>query len=148
LFKSTKVFRRPFEGSSFERESGFGEVDLDAVRSAFEAAPNVGLGFADEILQEALRRIPGDPGLRVEQAQRRRRDDGLLHRPVSMRLGLPQVVRRVGLVAERPGREDGELAGVAVLERDGNAFWGEGGRAHRTSGITDLAEGVVRYASE
>jgi hypothetical protein len=54
-----------------DRESAFGEVDLDAVGAAGERAPDVALRLGDEVVEELLPLIAVDPGGRVEQAERR-----------------------------------------------------------------------------
>jgi hypothetical protein len=92
-------------GIELEREPRFGEVDLDLVRAALEAASDVCLGLAEQIVDERLPRIALDPVLRVEKAERGGRDDSLFEGPGRGALTLLEVCLRIGPVAERPARQ-------------------------------------------
>src|SRR5439155_1426256 len=63
--------------------------------------------------------------LRVQEAQRRSRNDGLLHRAAGVLAGLVQELRRVGAVAKRARGQARQLAGVTVGERDRHAAGAE-----------------------
>jgi len=103
-----------------ERQARLGEIDLDG-RASLEAATDLGGRLSDEVLDERLAGIAGDPVPGIHQADRRCRDHGLLQLGGGLALGPVEI--RVGLsrVAERRGRQDWQLAGVAILERDRHA---------------------------
>ena len=85
------------------RQPPLGEVDLHLVRALLQAAAHLGLVLAQQVVDELLARVAGDPFGRIHEAQRRRRDDRLLHRHVRVALRDVEVAVRVA-VAERPAR--------------------------------------------
>lgn len=98
-------------------EAPLGEVDGDAGRPGLEGPPYVALALVGQVALELLLRVAVDLALEgVEQVQHRRRDDGLLDRPVRVAHRLREGVSGVGLVPERPAGEAGEPAAVAVGE--------------------------------
>ena len=85
----------------------------DAVRAAQEAAAHLALVLAQQVFEEGLARIVGDARGRIEEAQRRGRDDRLLDRHARQPHRLGQIVVGVRAIAERPPGEPRPLAGVA-----------------------------------
>src|SRR5665213_993781 len=63
-----------------DRKPPFGEVDLHLVGAQLQAAANLGDMFSQQIIDKALAGVSGNARLRIEQAQRRRRDHRLLDR--------------------------------------------------------------------
>ena len=104
-----------------ERQPPFGEVDLDLVRALAQARADLGLVLRQEVVDELLAGVPGDPRGGVHQAQSRGRDDRLLDRHVSMAQGHIQVVVRSPCVAERAAGQSRHPAGVPGGERDPEA---------------------------
>jgi hypothetical protein len=104
LLSATKSRSSPIE---LARETALGEVDLHLVRAGVERSPDVRLALADQVVQERLARVALDPIQRVEQAEGRGGDDGLLHRYVRAVLCLLQVARRVRTEPEGRRREPG-----------------------------------------
>ncbi len=111
-------------GVELDAEAPLGEVELDR-RPGGEAASDVRRRLADEVVDERLPGIAGDPGPRVEQRDGRRRDDGLLERGLRVLHRALEVFRRVGRVAERARGQDRKLASVAVREGNRHAARGE-----------------------
>ena len=109
--------QQPARRVQLERQARLGEVDLD-VRPAIQATADLGGGLTDEVLDERLARVARQAVTRVQQAQRRGGDDRLLQG--CLRVGSRGVDVRPGLrrVTEGAGRQERELAGVAVLERN------------------------------
>ena len=102
-------------------QPALGEIDLHAVGAGVEGRTDVLLALVHQVGDEGLARIAVDPVLRIDQRDRRGRNDRLLHRPAGMGLRRGDVAPRIGRVAKRPGGEHRQLAGVAVLERDRHA---------------------------
>ncbi len=84
-----------------ERQPAFGEVELYDVGAGVQAAADVRLGLGGQVVQEGFAGVVGDAVGWVEQAQRRRCDDRLLHREAGVALCFPQVGLGVHLVSER-----------------------------------------------
>ena len=118
LFRSMKLLRRFPGGIDLHRQPSFGEVDLNLVRALLQAAANLGFVLAQQIVDELLARIARDPFGRIHEAQRRGRDDRLLHRHVRVAHGDVQVAVRIALVAERAAGQPRHAAGMAGRERN------------------------------
>ena len=116
-----EVPEKPARRIELAREPALGEVDLDLVGAGVERRADVLLTLADEVVQERVPGVALDPVLRVQEAEGRRGDDGLLDRHVRALLRLLQVARRVGPEPERSRREGRQLPRVAVRERDHDA---------------------------
>ncbi len=89
----------------FERQPSLGEVYLHTRGARVQTFTNVADRFLNKIFQKHLLRIPGQPTLRIEQTQRRRRDYCLLQWPVSILLRSFEVGRGMNAIAERPCRK-------------------------------------------
>jgi len=63
-----------------EGKPSLGEVELDDVGTRVKRAADIGLGLVEEVGQKGLAPVAGQAVGRVEQAQRRWRDDRLLDR--------------------------------------------------------------------
>src|SRR5213082_1285370 len=111
----------PLRGIELDREPALGEVDLDDVRARRQAAPDVRLRLAHEVLEERVARVSADAVLGIEQAQGRGRNHRLLDGHAGMSPRGHEIRIGVGLVAERPGGQAGEPPRVSVGERDGHA---------------------------
>ena len=111
-----------------------GEIDLHAVGAGLEGRPDVLFAFVHEVGDEGVTRIALDAVLGVDQADGRRRDDRLLHRPAGMPLRRGHVGSGIGRVAERTGGEPRQLPRVPVLERDYHAVRGEGAETRQRIG--------------
>ena len=72
------------------------------VAPAVEAAADVGRGLVDEVVEEGLARVAGDAVGRVEEAERRSRDHGLLERRACVFRGRHRDTTRV---ASRSGTD-------------------------------------------
>ncbi len=107
-----------------DRQPPLGEVDLHLVRALPQAAADLGLVLAQQVVDELLARVAGDLVGRVHEAQGRRRDDRLLHRHVGVPQGHVEVAVGVPLVAERAGGQPRHPADVAGRERDLEAVRG------------------------
>src|SRR5437667_9266778 len=57
------------------REPPFREVDLHVGRTAREALPDVTLGFAQQIREECVARVPRNTLLRIQETERGSRND-------------------------------------------------------------------------
>ena len=53
-----------------DRETAFGEVDLDLVRALLQAIANLDLVLSQQVLDEFLARVPGNIVRRIHKAQR------------------------------------------------------------------------------
>ena len=118
LLRSMKLLSRCPEGSTFIDEAAFGEVDLHRVRALLQAAADLGLVLAQQVVDELLARIARDPVGRIHEAQRRGRDDRLLHR--HRRVALRDLEEAVGVapVAKRAVRQPRHAPDVP--RREGN----------------------------
>ena len=105
-------------GVELDREPALGEVDLDGVRTLLEAAPDVELRLSHQIVEELRPRVTLDPVCRVQEAERRGRDDSLLERMLGLLLRQLEVRIGVRPVAERSRGQARQLARVTVGERD------------------------------
>jgi len=108
-------------GVELHRESAFRKVDLYLGRTFGQALTDVRLGFANEVVEERVSRIARDPVLRIQQAQRRGRDDRLLNRNAGVLLGLFQVANGVRPISEGTCGQPREPPRVTIGERDGDA---------------------------
>ena len=108
-------------GVDLHREARFGKVDLYLVRTLGQTVADLGLVLSEQIVDELVARIAGQRLLRIHQAQRRRRDDRLLHRDARVTQGLLQVAVCIMFIAKRPACETRHAAGVAVGERNAKA---------------------------
>ena len=112
LFRSMKLCSRFAGRIDLDRQPSFGEVDLHLMRALGQAAPDLGLVLVQQVVDELLARVAGNPLGRIHEAQRRGRDDRLLHRHVRVAQGDVQVAVRVAAIAERTGGEPRHAADV------------------------------------
>src|SRR6202171_1812631 len=99
-------------------QPSFGEIDLNLVRTLFQAAPYLGFMLVQQIVDELLARIIQNRFGWVQQTQGRRRNHRLLDRHVSVAHGGIQVAVCVPPVTERTTREPRQAARMAIRERD------------------------------
>src|SRR6202165_1594769 len=104
-------------GIDLHGQPSFGEVDLNLVRTLFQAAPNLGFMLAQEIVDELLAGIIPNRLGRIHQTQGRRRNYRLLDRHVSVAHGDIQVTVCVPPVTEGAAREPRQAARMTVRER-------------------------------
>src|SRR2546426_9832367 len=107
------------------REPPFREVDLHVGRAAREALPDVTLGFAQQIREECVARVPGNTLLRIQETERGRRNDRLLQRYTRVLLRLFEISHRVRPVLERTRREFRQLSCMTISEGNRDAAWRE-----------------------
>jgi len=105
----------------FEGEAAFREIDLYAIGALFEAAADIGHGFAHQVRKKSLARVPRNFGGWVEQAQSRCRNHRLLHRQACQSPGRGQISRSVCAVVELTRREARQLPGVAIFKWNDHA---------------------------
>src|SRR5271156_7137668 len=101
-----------------EREPALGEINLDIGCAGFESSTDIGFGFVDEISEEGFPRVAGYLRCRIQEAQSGSGDDGLLNGALCIAAGRREIAIGVNAVAERSGRQSGQLALVTVGERD------------------------------
>src|SRR2546427_1296615 len=78
------------------------------------------------VIQERLSRVAWYAALRIDQTQRRGRDDRLFNRNPGVLLCVLQEGIRVGAVSKRTCRQSRELADMTVREGDRDAVGREG----------------------
>ena len=88
-------------GIDFDGEPPFGEVDLNLVAPCCQTARISVSCSSKQVVDELVARIPRDAVRRIHQAQRRRRDDGLLDRHAGVTKGVLEVAVGIAPVAER-----------------------------------------------
>ena len=70
LFKSMKLCSKCPDGIDLDREPAFGEVDLHVMGALRQAASDLRLVLAQQIMDELLARVSFDIAGRIHQAQR------------------------------------------------------------------------------
>src|SRR5262245_26991281 len=106
------------EGIQLNCQALLGEVNLNLVRALLQTAANLGLVLAQQILDEFLARITGNPFGWIHEAQSRGRDDRLLNERMRVTHRDFQVLVSIDVVMKRPGREPKHAADVTGGERD------------------------------
>src|SRR5919108_4051463 len=86
IVECDKALQKLLAGIQLYREPALGEIDLDGVGPLVETATDVGFAFANQVFHEGASCVSVQLVLWVQQAQRRRRDDSLLHRYFGMPL--------------------------------------------------------------
>ena len=86
-----KLWRRSPGGVDLDRQPTLREVDLDLVGALLQAAADLGFVLVQQVVDELLARVAGNLVGRIHEAQRRGRDDRLLHRHVGVAQGHVQV---------------------------------------------------------
>ena len=63
VVQGDELFEEPAGAIELEREAPFREVDLHAVRPLVEASPDIGDGFAHQVVEKGVTWIPSDPSI-------------------------------------------------------------------------------------